>query len=446
MPSEGAAPMETPIFDFVRAYADSGTLRLHMPGHKGLGRLGCESWDITEIAGADALYEAEGIIAAGEANAAALYGTARTLFSTEGSSQCIRAMLFLALQQRAPGTPPRILAGRNAHKAFVYAAALCGAEPEWLYGLPGEGLTACTVTPEAVEQALRESAGLPAAVYVTSPDYLGRTQDISALADVCRRFGVPLLVDNAHGAHLRFLPEDRHPITLGADLCCDSAHKTLPVLTGGAYLHISPRAPAGFAASAKQAMALFGSTSPSYLTLCSLDLCGRALSRSFPEALAAAAEPIASMRRRLRAQGWDVLETEPLHLSIAGDGLAMAARLRKAGIEPEYAARDALTMLLSPETVQYASLCLPAALGENDLPAPPPPPDVPEAGRAAPLRDAVFAPQETVPVSEAVGRICGAPTVSCPPAVPAVVSGERVSPEAAALMDYYGIKSISVLK
>ena len=94
----------TPIVDFVRQYARSGTSRLHMPGHKGQPFLGCEAWDITEIKGADELYEAEGIIARSEANATALFGTARTYYSTEGSSQCIRAMLALAFSI-GPDTP-----------------------------------------------------------------------------------------------------------------------------------------------------------------------------------------------------------------------------------------------------------------------------------------------------------------------------------------------------
>ena len=87
--------MNTPIADFVRRYAASDTSRLHMPGHKGRAFLGCESLDITEINGADALYEADGIIAESESYAASLFGTAKTLYSTEGSSQCIRAMLYL---------------------------------------------------------------------------------------------------------------------------------------------------------------------------------------------------------------------------------------------------------------------------------------------------------------------------------------------------------------
>lgn len=132
-------------------------------------------------------------------------------------------------------------------------------------------LCACPVTAAGLEKTLAGLDAPPAAVYVTSPDYLGGMQDVAALAEVCHRHGTLLMVDNAHGAYLRFLRPSRHPLDLGADLCCDSAHKTLPVLTGGAYLHIAKTAPASLAENAKEALALFGSTSPSYLTLSSLD-------------------------------------------------------------------------------------------------------------------------------------------------------------------------------
>ena len=113
-----------PIADFVRGYAASDVSRLHMPGHKGRGPLGCEALDLTEIAGADELYAPEGVIAASEAAAARLFGTTATYYGAEGSSQCIRAMAFLALQA-APAGPgrPVLLAARNAHKALLYAAA-----------------------------------------------------------------------------------------------------------------------------------------------------------------------------------------------------------------------------------------------------------------------------------------------------------------------------------
>ena len=233
--------MNTPVVDFVRRYAQQRTTRMHMPGHKGRGPLGCEELDITEIAGADELYEAEGIIAQSEANATQLFGTALTYYSTEGSSQCIRAMLHLALQMWPAKTGrPVLLAARNAHKALLYAAALLDFDIQWLWPAPDAAgaLCTCPVEPEALASALDELSAegrTPFGVYLTSPDYLGFVQDIAGLSAVCHAHGLHLLVDNAHGAYLHVLKEgSRHPIPLGADLCCDSAHKTLPVLTGGA--------------------------------------------------------------------------------------------------------------------------------------------------------------------------------------------------------------------
>ena len=126
------------------------------------------------------------------------------------------------------------------------------------------------------------------------------------MAQVCHQHGTLLLVDNAHGLILRFLQSSLHPLDLGADLCCDSAHKTLPVLTGGAYLHLSPTAPAQLAPLAKSALGLFGSTSPSYLTLASLDLCNRYLAEGYPQRLAEAVERLAELRKGSppRAGGW----------------------------------------------------------------------------------------------------------------------------------------------
>ena len=186
--------METPIADFVRRYNASGTARLHMPGHKGKAFLGCEALDITEIQGADALYEAEGIIARSAENAAALFGSGRTLYSTEGSSQCIRAMLYLALTNRAPGASNVVVAARNVHKAFVYAAALLDVEVVWLWPEESRSLCGCPVTAEGLDRTLAALPAPPAAVYLTSPDYLGGMAEIASLAEVCHRRGTVLAV------------------------------------------------------------------------------------------------------------------------------------------------------------------------------------------------------------------------------------------------------------
>ena len=150
--------MNTPVADFVRAYAGSGVSRLHMPGHKGQPFLGCEALDITEVQGADALFEAEGILRESEEHAASLFGAARTLYSTEGSSLCIRAMLCLALTCRPAGTDRLILAARNVHRSFVYAAALLDLPVRWLWPQAGGSLCSCPVTGGELHQCKPEDA------------------------------------------------------------------------------------------------------------------------------------------------------------------------------------------------------------------------------------------------------------------------------------------------
>ena len=444
--------MNTPICDFVRGYAASGISRLHMPGHKGASVLGMEQMDITEIAGADSLYEAEGIIAESERNAGELFG-AHTFYSTEGSSQCIRAMLCLAVMYaRGQGKEhPRIAAGRNAHKTFLSAAALLDFELTWLTPAKAESYLSCAITAEDVARCI-ESAH-PDAVYLTSPDYLGNTVDIVAIAAVCHRHGVLLLVDNAHGAYLKFLSPSRHPMDTGADICCDSAHKTLPVLTGGAYLHISKSAPAILAADAKRALAMFGSTSPSYLIMQSLDAANRLLAEGYPAALSVLSDRVAALRACLTVHGFACVGDEPIKLTICPKsygytGADLAQILREGGVECEFADPDYLVLMFTPATTQAdigrLTEILLAVPHREAIADAPPAMQIPV--RVMSVRAAAFAPCETVPAAESAGRILAAATVGCPPAVPIVVSGERIDERAVAQFAYYGIESCVIVR
>ena len=438
--------MKTPIFDFVSRYAKSGSERMHMPGHKGIPLLGCEPFDITEICGADSLYEADGIIQESEKNASSLFGC-DTYFSTEGSSQCIRAMLYLAIKNRRDkDRKPKILAPRNVHKAFLYAAAVLDFDIEWLYG--GSYLSA-DITAKDVEKAIALHS--PDALYVTSPDYLGKVADISTLSKICRENGVMLLCDNAHGAYLKFLSPSQHPCDKGADICCDSAHKTLPSLTGGAYLHVSDRIP-HTEKEVKDALALFGSTSPSYLTLASLDLVNKYVSDGYEKKLAAFCENADSLKDELLAHGYTLFGNEKLKITIMTKeygylGHDMADLLDKKGVVCEFCDRDFLTLMLTPENLGGIETLKNALLGIEKKPKiseSTPAPSVCE--RVLSVREATFKDSEIVKTEDSIGKVLASPSVGCPPAVPIVMCGERIDENAVACFNYYGIEKVSVVK
>ena len=443
--------MNTPICDFAARYAQGDPLRLHMPGHKGQAFLGIEPLDITEIDGADSLYEADGIIRQSEDNASALFGCP-TYYSTEGSSQCIRAMVYLAaLHAKARGRKPLIAAARNAHKTFLSAVALLDLEVLWLYPEQNDSYLTCRISPEALEQFLRSAAEKPTAVYLTSPDYLGTLADIAGLSAVCRRHGVLLLVDNAHGAYLRFLQPSLHPMDLGADLCCDSAHKTLPVVTGGAYLHLSPQLQRELGAQVKTGLELFGSTSPSYLILQSLDRANPYLEQ-YGQRLQEFLPHVGALKAALEQNGYRLLSEEPLKITVSSKeygytGKELADYLQQHRMICEFADPDYLVLMVTPETgtegleqLKDVLLALP-----KKQPLPPCPLEFHPGEQVLSIRQAMLSPGVVLPVEQCEGRILASASVGCPPAVPILICGERINAHAIDCFRYYGIQSVTVL-
>ena len=441
----------TEIYDFAKSYAASGTVRLHMPGHKGVALHGLEPLDLTEVRGADYLFESSGIIAESERQMAQLYGTALTCYSTEGSSLSIKAML--AIIKRTAGGRAKIAAGRNCHRAFLNGLILLGIEPVWIYPRePSASICSSSVTAEDVKRTLASDSEIKA-VYITSPDYTGRLADIAGIAKVCKAAGVYLLVDNAHGAYLRFTEPCLHPIALGADMCADSAHKTLPCYTGASMLHISRSAPESFAGCAKAEMSLFASTSPSYLIMQSLDLCVRELSDTLPERIRACCKRVAEFKAELSAQGWRLAGDEPMKLTIepaeqgyTGDELADL--LRESGIECEYSDPACVVMMPSPYNSENDFERLVKALAAVPKSSPLADPELPTVTapkRAMLPREAYFAPQRVVPAEEAEGLVCGRSALSCQPSIPVIVSGEVFDKDIIRLLRHYGISDVTAV-
>ncbi len=441
--------MNTPVADFIENYIKSDFRRMHVPGHKGNEN----PFDITEIKGADVLYHEDGILEESQKNASAVFGTAKTVYSAEGSSLGIRGMLSLIkMYAESSGRKPVIAAGRNAHKVFMTASALLGIDVKWIYPENAESVVSAEITPENLRKFLKSSEEKPVAVYITSPDYIGNTADIGGLSAVCREECVLLTVDNAHGAYLHFLEDDMHPIALGADMCCDSAHKTLPVLTGGAYLHISENAPESLKRNASKAMALFASTSPSYLILSSLDRVNKALGEGYADRIKATAEGVAVLKNKLSENGYNLSGNEPLKLSVRAKeygytGTELAEILRKNRIEAEFSDPDFTVMMITPENgeddIKYLEeilLSLPKRERiEEKMP------ELQPCEQVIGVREALFMPSEKISASEAAGRILASPSVSCPPAIPIAICGERLTENAVECFKYYGVSEIDVI-
>lgn len=540
--------METPICDFVKEYADNGFSRFHMPGHKGRKFIGCEKYDITEIDGADVLSHAEGIIKKSQENAAKLFGSGASFYSTEGSSQCIKTMLAVVFAdyrrkllhektdkpanlcevqktdrqeklcenqdtdarsiceneiiEKPEAIPERayVLAARNVHKSMIDALALLDLDVEFIYPQDADSICVSMVTPADIMEYLEKVSDnteikteeikkildnaerddiklsdteqknicgkenkrntLPMAVYITSPDYLGNTADIEGISKVCEKYDIPLIVDNAHGAYHAFLDEKKygkiHPIKCGAAICCDSAHKTLPVLTGGAYIHVSRKYKERFAPYVASYMTMFGSTSPSYLIMQSLDMCNRYIDEKIRHELSECIGRIEKTKKVLVENNVKIVETEPLKIVIdtaaAGmEGDKLAEEFRKHKIECEYADKYFVVLMITPQNdekdferlekwavkTKYKRVAKKKIEPKKLI--------LHRAERVMSIRKAAFSPYRKIKVSDAGGSICASQTIACPPAIPIAVCGERIDQNMISIFEEYGIDYVNVV-
>lgn len=439
------------LYSSLRAQLDTGRARFHMPGHKGILPPPFESiapYDMTELPGTDSLYEATGCLLALEKRFSRLYDTELSVLSASGSTLCIQTMLALL----PPGST--VLCERGLHISALNAMGLLGLTPAWV--LPcGDSGGSLPCPPAAADfaAAYRRSPHA-SAVYVTSPNYYGALADIRAIAEWCHSEGLALLCDNAHGAHLRFLSPICHPIALGADICCDSLHKTLPALTGAALLHVKK---GGLLTGRdyKRRMSWFGSTSPSYLIMLSADLLAKRLATTLPGQLQACARRVAALKseaEKLGAALFLPLQAEPLRLTlpIFGSISQQSAYelLKSCQIEPEICSPMAVVLLFSPENTEeeYERALRLLRLWPKGAPLKTSAPCFSLPKRAMPLREAMLAQSERIPLNRALSRVVSGVVAPCPPGVPLLMSGEMLDRDGIFLLESYGINEIDVVK
>jgi arginine decarboxylase len=454
---------DTPYLDALRGYAGRKPARLHVPGHKGgpgadpglveaIGERAL-SLDIPALTYGIDLGSDPTPFELAQRLAAEAWGAKRAWFLVNGASQGNLAA-GLALAHHGD----EVVVQRNAHSSAIDALVLSGLRPTFAAPEvdPELGIAHC-LSPETLDAAL---AATPRAVgaWVVSPTYFGAAADIRTLVSVAHARGVPLIVDEAWGAHMAFhedLPE--HALAAGADLVISSTHKIVGSLTQSAMLHLGHSSSGLISEDAvDRAVTLTESTSPSALLCGSLDAARRQAAVRGRELLAETMAALATARAEIRAiEGLDVLDDrlagrpgvfayDPLRLAVdvrgvAATGYELAALLREIGdINLELYAQNVLVAVFgmgergSPEASRLVE-ALREAVRRVGLD----PGGVTASFAAAPPwgelvmtpREAYLGNQEVVPAAEAAGRIAAESLATYPPGIPNVLPGERLSAE-----------------
>ena len=427
--------MSAPLYDALRALAARDTARFHMPGHKGVSA-DCFpfSIDYTETYGTGNLYEDEGPITHAERAAAQYYHANDCLFLTGGSTQGVLTLLATVCR-----TGSEVLLDRNCHRSVCHALALLDLTPRFIQTDPDPVYGFCRPLTAAQAAAALDAHPACRAFFLTSPNYYGVRQPLREIAAVCRARGVPLLVDCAHGAHFPALGLPT-PVEEGAAACVMSAHKTLPAL-GQAALILSDGTLDH--RELRESSRLFGTTSPSYPILASIDRARDWLEQTDWRPVAEAAR---ALHEHLYASTPFFPLTErdyaidPTRLTVctAGtdlSGYEMADRLyQEYNIAVEMADSRNIVCILTPfdldgnlDRLTRALDALALTAAGRPLPDPLPPLPAPRAART--VRQAWFAPRETVPLDRAAGRVCARPVTPYPPGVPIVLPGEEITAE-----------------
>jgi arginine decarboxylase len=457
-----AAQPDTPYLDALRAYAARKPGRFHVPGHKGgpgadpaLRELFGDrvlELDIPALTyGIDVGEEPTPFLEA-QRLAAEAWGARRTWWLVNGASQGNHVAL-LTLGHRGQ----RVVTQRNAHSSTIDALIMSGLRPTFVSPeLDPELHIAHCMTPEALDRALGETPEVTGAT-VVSPTYFGAVADVAGLVEVAHAHGVPLIVDEAWGAHLAFHEDLPAPaLSLGADLVVSSTHKVVGSLTQSAMIHLG-HGDLIEEGVVDRCVTLIESTSPNSLLFASLDAARRSAATRGRELVGETLAALEQTRAAIRAiPGLDVLDErlagapgvfdyDPLRLAIDVRGTRMsgyelARRLREEyDVLMELAGENVMVAVYGMgEDAGAASERLLGALrgvieaaGDDDHEiggvgfAPPPP----WGELVMTPREAFLGPQEVVAARDAVGRVAAESLAAYPPGIPNVLPGERLTAE-----------------
>lgn len=324
-------------------YAESDYYPFHMPGHKRQMKNLINPYriDITEIEGFDNLHNAKEILLDAQKRIAKMYGADNSYFLINGSTCGILAAISAGVKKGG-----KILIARNCHKAVYHAAYLRGLLVRYLYPIINENGIQGAITSEAVERALKEEPETEAVV-ITSPTYDGAVSDIDKIAKVVHSFGIPLIVDEAHGAHFGFhsyFPETA--VRLGADLVIQSLHKTLPCLTQTAVLHVNTSLVSE--KNIDKFLAIYQTSSPSYVLMAGIESCVRMIEEQGEELFISYAGRLADFYRQAKQlQKIKVLDNEK-----KGDAVWDASKLLITGEELGLDGKEMYEMLLNDYHLQ----------------------------------------------------------------------------------------------
>lgn len=433
--------MSAPLYEKIKKYAENPNVcRFHMPGHKGKADLGFDpimKYDVTEVDATDNLYFPQESLLEAEKLAACAFGVKQTIFCAGGATLCNQtALSFFAGK--------KVLFERNIHISAFNAAMLLDIVPVFVYNnFDRQTGVVLPVESEQIENMLTNDTDI-AAVFLTSTNYYGLCADCKKIKAVCKAHGVTLIADNSHGAHLKFVEDN--DVSHCADIIIDSAHKTLPVLTGGAFLHFNIDVKRSDVCSR---MLAFGSTSPSFPILASLDF-AREWCKENGVKFKETKQRTQKLKDELQKYGVTVVTSQihdPLRLCIAtNDAENTDKKLQRQGLISEMCSGNCIVFMFSPFNSEEEFDRLEKAL-KQIAPKPPTSRNIafPKTEFVCAPKTAFWSEKKEVTIIDAIDCTAAEAVIPYPPGVPILFPGEKITKETAEYLKSHNTDKVKVI-